>query len=309
MIMGAALAGTLFGVLSIWEAAILAIIIAPTDASLGAAVVNNEKVPKNIRQALNVESGVNDGLAFPFLLGAIIFATAESTVAAESPIFTLFFTFLTEQVVLGIVVGVVVGILGAKLIPMLVRNSWMDKYYAKISMVFMVAFAYFVAERFGGNGFIATFCMGITFNKMMSSDHKKELFEHLNIEVDMLMMITYLIFGAVMLPKALTNLNATYIIFAVLALVLTRPLAVYASFARTKTDNVTKGFVGWFGPRGIASILYIFEVLEESAHIQGTPIIYNAVMITVLLSVFAHGITAAPLSKIYGNYSKKLKLG
>jgi NhaP-type Na+/H+ or K+/H+ antiporter len=292
MIFGTIAAVLIFTDLSFWEAAILGVILSPTDASLGQSVVSNLKVPVRIRQTLNIESGLNDGIAMPFLLLAI--AIAESEVMFAKPAAFLISVFV--QIGLGLAAGLVVGYLGTKFILWGQRSGWMSRNYQKI---------YGLAELIGGNGFIAAFCFGLTSSNVAGKEESEDLYEFAEREVTILMLLTFLLFGAVMLPPAIAALNPEIVLYAVLSLTLVRMVSVGFSMVGEKVRSITTLFVGWFGPRGIASILYIFIVLESES-LPGLELIYSVVMITVLFSIYAHGITAAPAADRYGRRMSEL---
>jgi NhaP-type Na+/H+ or K+/H+ antiporter len=294
MFFGTLLAALLFAELTFWEAAVLAVILSPTDASLGQAVVTNPRVPVRIRQTLNVESGLNDGIAMPFLLLALNLAVAEESSLGQSHFLGLALTLI----VLGILVGLIVGYLSGRFIEWGQRSGWMSKEFQKISTLVLALLAYGAAELVGGNGFIAAFVMGVTMANSTRREDTEMLYEYAEVEVQGLMMLTFMIvFGAVMLPPTLDQFDGTMLLYAVLSLAVIRLASVGISLIRTKVKPVTTGFIGWFGPRGVASILYIFTVLEED--LPGESLIYNVVMLTVLISIFAHGMTAAPGAKWY----------
>jgi NhaP-type Na+/H+ or K+/H+ antiporter len=296
MIFGTIVAAVMFGVLSFWEAAILAVVLSPTDAGLGQAVVSNPHVPVRIRQTLNIESGINDGVVLPFLLLAIALALATESVSGSIDDWLL---FAAGQIVLGVVAGVLVGYLGVKFIERGQEIGWMTTEFQKISAIVLALLAYGVAELIGGNGFIAAFCLGATVGNIDQTERANLLAEHVEVEVQLLMLLVFMIFGAVMLPPALDQVNGTIVLYAIISLTLIRMVPVALSLIGTKLRPLTILFLGWFGPRGVASILYIFTVLDAEG-LNGGPIIYTTVMITVLFSIFAHGITAAPLAKWYG---------
>jgi NhaP-type Na+/H+ or K+/H+ antiporter len=296
MVLGTAVAAVLFGVLSFWEAAILAVILTPTDASLGQSVVTNPRVPVRVRQSLNIESGLNDGIAMPFLLLAI--AMAAATGPSPGGIVAWLLSAVI-QIALGVLAGAVVGYLGVKFIERGHDLGWMSEEFQKISAVALILLAYGVAELAGGNGFIAAFCMGATAGNVGRKDRGKIVSEHIEVEVQVLILLAFLIFGAVMLPPALDNLSRTIAVYAIVSLTLVRMLSVAISMIGTKVRSITTLFLGWFGPRGLASILYIFTVLETEG-IPGVDLIYDVAMVTVLVSIYAHGLTAAPGAKWYG---------
>ena len=296
MVLGTIVAALMFGILSFWEAAILAIVLTPTDAGLGQAVVTNPKVPVRIRQSLNIESGLNDGIAMPFLLLAIALAIAAETVYGNLESWLL---FAAGQIIFGLVVGVVVGYLGVKFLERGVQSGWMSSEFQKISALVLALLAYGLAELVGGNGFIAAFCMGATAGNIGQKASNKILHEYVEIEVQLLMLLTFMIFGAVLLPPVLDQVNGTIILYALISLTLIRMIPVALSLIGTQVKPVTTLFLGWFGPRGVASILYTFTVVDAEG-LAGVQLITTVVMITVLFSIFAHGITAAPLAKWYG---------
>ena len=295
MFAGTTCAVLIFTELSFWEAAILGIILSPTDASLGQSVLNNPKVPVRIRQALNIEGGLNDGIALPFLLLAVSMATSE--VVYQNPF--EFFLSVLVQIFLGIIAGVVVGYLGAKLIQWGQKSGWMSGIYQKINSLVLILVVYGLAEVIGGNGFIAAFTLGLVSSNVSSPEETEDLYEHAEIPVTILMLLTFMIFGAVMLPPAIESISPSIVLYAIISLSLVRMVPVAIGFIKAKVQPITTLFVGWFSPRGIASILYIFIVLESQS-LPGLDLIYAVVMVTVLFSIFAHGITAAPAAKRYG---------
>lgn len=294
MIAGTLLAALVFDGLTLAEAAVLGILLAPTDASLGQAVISNKAVPLRIRQTLNIESGLNDGIAMPFLLLALALVGEEFGRVSD------WIWLGAVQIVMGTVAGLVVGFLGAKFVNWGRRSGWMTIHFQKISAIAIALLSYTAANLVGGNGFVAAFVMGIMSGHFMEKREAGELSEHVEVEVDMLIMLTFMIvFGAVMLPDALRTLDWRVALYAVLSLTIVRMLPVAISLIRAKVSKETITFIGWFGPRGTASILYLFTVIEVE-EMPGKPIIYAATLITVLLSVFAHGLSASPGAKWYG---------
>ena len=294
MIAGTLVALIMFGELGFWGAAVLALILSPTDASLGQSVVSNPKVPLRIRQALNIESGLNDGIAMPFLLLAISMAVA---VGEKQPVHH-FLLSASSQILFGVIVGVVIGWLGTQFINWGRRSGWMSSQFQKISAIALALLTYAVAEVVGGNGFIAAFCLGLTFSYFSEKDYKA-MYEYSEVEGQTLIMLTFLLFGAVMLPLALDNFNSMAVLYALISLTLVRMIPVAISLIGSRVKPTTAAFIGWFGPRGTASIIYIYFVLDAEG-MTGADLIYDVVMITVLLSIILHGVTAAPGSNRYG---------
>jgi NhaP-type Na+/H+ or K+/H+ antiporter len=301
MIFGTIAAVLIFTELTFWEAAILGVILTPTDASLGQSVVSNPKVPVRIRQTLNIESGLNDGIAMPFLL--LVIAIAESELVYSRP--TEFLLSVVVQILLGIGAGLVIGFLGVKFIQWGKRSGWMSSAYQKITSLALILLVYGAAELIGGNGFIAAFCYGITSSNVAGKEESEDLYEYAEIELTVLMLLTFLLFGAVMLPPAVEALSPEIVLYAVLSLTLVRMVSVAISMIREKVRPITTLFIGWFGPRGVASILYVFIVLESES-LPGLELIYAVAMVTVLFSIFAHGITAAPAADRYGMQMEEL---
>ena len=300
MLLGTLVAAAMFGDMPFWEAAILAIILAPTDASLGQPVVSNPKVPVRIRQTLNIESGLNDGIALPFLLLAVSMAEATEVTAGTARIGTGYWLGLAaSQILFGILAGVIVGFFGIKFIELGHRRRWMTHAFEKISAVALALLAYGLAELVGGNGFIAAFSMGIALGNTSRSKMSEELHEHIEVEVALLMLLTFLLFGSVLLPLALDHIDGMVVFYAVFSLTLIRMVPVAISLIGSKVRPGTVLFLGWFGPRGVASILYVFIMLDAEG-LAASEMIFTVVMVTVLFSIFAHGMTAAPAARRYG---------
>ena len=295
MIAGTLVAFIMFGELGFWGAVVLAVILSPTDASLGMSVVSNPRVPMRIRQALNIESGLNDGIAMPFLLLAISMAVA---VGNKQPVH-LFLLSTISQILLGIIVGVIVGWLGAQFINWGRRSGWMSSQFQKLSTIALMLLTYGAAEVVGGNGFIAAFCLGLTSSYFIGQGSDELLYEFSEVAVQALIMLTFLMFGAVMLPIALDSSNGMVVFYALISLTLVRMIPVAISLIGARVKPITTAFIGWFGPRGTASIIYIYFVLDAEG-ITGVDLIYDVVVITVLLSIILHGVTAAPFSNLYG---------
>jgi len=301
MIVGALVAAGMFKELGIWSAVILAIILTPTDASLGESVVEDESVPPRIRQALNVESGLNDGIALPFLILAVAMAVSEDIGLWSGG----FLKLTASQIVFGALAGFVIGYLGTYYVVFGVKSRWMSDIYVKITWMALVLITFGVAELINGNGFIAAFVFGITSGNIISKRKGNELYEFVKVENTFLMLVTYIFFGMVMLAPVLLDVNIRIIVYALLSLTVVRMLPVAISLIGTKLTPYSFLFLGWFGPRGIASILYILTVMSNEK-ITGKETIFDVVMITVFMSVLLHGISAAPLSKRYGEYIAKL---
>lgn len=292
MIAGTVTATIIFPNFPLWEAALLAAILAPTDAALGQAVVSAHAVPVRIRQAINVESGLNDGIALPAVL--LFAALASSSHGTDSNNWVL---FAILQVTLGPLAGVFIGYFGGKLLDTAVEKGWVTNSFQGIGVLSLAFFTFSIAELVGGNGFIACFVGGLVFGNTIKHPCKF-LFEFMEGDGELLILITFLIFGLTMLPAGIELLNPMYLLYALLSLTVIRMLPIAISLIGTGVRLPTHLFLGWFGPRGLASILFVLLILEESEIMYGTEIL-TVTVITVVLSAFLHGISAAPLANLY----------
>jgi NhaP-type Na+/H+ or K+/H+ antiporter len=279
--------------LGLWEAAALAAILAPTDAALGQATVSNPAVPGRIRQALNVESGLNDGLSLPLVL--ITLALASASEQAGSWEYWLWFA--GKQVVLGPLAGAAVGFGGGWLIVRATQSGWMSHVFQDLAALGLSVLAYCGAELLGGNGLIAAFVCGLTLGNTAPAVCTC-LREFAEAEGQLLVLITFLAFGAVMVVPALADCSWRTLVYAGLSLTVVRMLPVCLSLLGAKLKPPTWLFIGWFGPRGLASILFALLMFDRF-QLKGMGEIFSVVVVTVFFSVFAHGISAAPLARAY----------
>lgn len=292
---GTLFASFLFPTFSIFEMALLAAILAPTDAALGQAVVSDTAVPEDVRQSLNVESGLNDGIALPVIL--MFAACAQAGAHAQGELLD-WVIFGAKQITLGPAIGITVGYVAARLVDYTVERGWLSGAAEGIAVVATAVLAYTAAEQVHGNGFIAAFVAGLVFgNTVKHTCH--QLFEFMESEGQLLTLFTFFLFGAAMLPEALPVVALPAIVFAVLSLFVVRPLAIALSLTGTSVDWASKAFYGWFGPRGLASVLFALLIVEGAPIGHGQDI-FNVVMLTVLFSAVLHGVTAAPLAKRFG---------
>lgn len=289
---GALVAVILLPDLPIWEAAILATVLAPTDASLGAAVVESKLVPPRIREALTVESGLNDGLSMPFLVLFIALAGFELHGRGQP-----WLVFAAEQIGLGVLVGLAIGGVGGKLIPSFVCRGWIADGAKQIAMLSLAILAWLAADAIGGNGFIAAFVAGGTL-RMGYSHADKHMDEFMEGGGDLLIYFVFFYFGLVAAPW-LPYITLTVWLYGILSLTLVRMLPVALSMRGRKLQPVSVLFMGWFGPRGLASIVLGLIYLEELTVISVNSSILLAMIATVLLSIYAHGISANPAIKLY----------
>jgi NhaP-type Na+/H+ or K+/H+ antiporter len=289
---GALLAYGIFD-LTIAEALVLAVVLAPTDAALGQAVVTEPRLPSRIRQGLNVESGLNDGICVPLLFIVLASAEVESDVASGHRAITI----IAEEIGYGIVGGVAAGALVSALVATAGRRGLITGAWLQVIPVAGATLAYAVAAALGGSGFIAAFLAGGIFGGLV--ERESEEAARLSDEVgDVLDGVTFVVFGAVLLGPALAHVDWRVALYAVLSLTVVRMAPVAIAMLGTRARAPTVAFLGWFGPRGLASIVFAVIVVQE-AQLPQTGTILVTTYATVGLSVFAHGITAAPLASRY----------
>jgi NhaP-type Na+/H+ or K+/H+ antiporter len=294
--LGALLAALLFTSLTTIEAIVLAIVLAPTDAALGQAVVTEPRLPSRIRQSLNIESGLNDGICVPLLLIALAAAEVDDKVTTSHHAWTI----VGEEIGYGILAGVIAGLAAAAVVALAYRRGLVTGAWLQVIPLAGAALSYGVAIALGGSGFIAAFVAGAIFGRMVSAE--SEVASRLNEEIGGLLGgITFLVFGAVLLGPALKHFSWQIGLYAVLSLTLVRMLPVAIAMIGTGARLPTLGFLGWFGPRGLASIVFAIIVVEE-AHLPGTQTILLTAYLTIGLSVFAHGISAAPCARAYARW-------
>ncbi len=301
VVFGAIAAVFLFPGFSLWEAALLAAILAPTDAALGQAVVSAKAVPVRIRQALNVESGLNDGIALPAVL---LFAAMASAAGPDESGGRDWIAFGLLQVTLGPLAGIAIGYLGARLVDGAAAAEWMTEPFEGISVLAMALLSFAGAELIGGNGFIAAFVSGLVFGNTIRNPCRF-LLEFMETEGQLLMLLTFLVFGAAMLPEGLHGIDWAIVAYAGLSLTLIRMGPVALSLIGTGVRGATVTVLGWFGPRGLASILFALLIVEE-AGIPHAEEILIATVVTVALSAILHGVSAAPLAGAYGRMAKRI---
>ena len=293
-------AGTLAGLalfpqLDLWTAAALATILAPTDAALGLPVVSNKRLPSRIRQGLNVESGLNDGVCVPLLLIFLTLAQAEEGVGHIEPL-----RVVAEEIGFGTIGGILAGALCAVVLRRFAARGWMEGTWQQINAVAAPLLAYTVAVALGGSGFIAAFVAGIVFGAMAGerAEHSTFLAEQSG---ELLNAVTFLLFGAVLLGPAFADLDWRVALYAVGSLTVVRMLPVALAMLGAGMRWVTVGFLGWFGPRGLASIVFVL-ILVEQTELPERSLLLTVVTWTVALSVYAHGLTAWPGANRYADW-------
>jgi NhaP-type Na+/H+ or K+/H+ antiporter len=283
---GAVAYGLFDGELVFWEALVLATVIAPTDAALGQSVVSNPRLPGRIRQALNVESGLNDGLVVPLFTIFLALAVAEEVTAASAG------RVIVEKLGYGLLVGVGLGLVGGWLVTRASKRGWMTGESQQLGVAAMAVLAWWSAEEIGGSGFIAAFVGGVTLGHTARWVGPKVV----DFTEDTGALLNWFVFFGFGLVAIELVEAATWqmVLFAVLALTVVRMLPVALAMLGTGLRPLTVGFLGWFGPRGLASIILALLVIEEEPELPGGATIVVVMAVAVLMSVYAHGLTAAP---------------
>ena len=277
------------------EALVLAVVLAPTDAALGQAVVTDENVPARIRQGLNIESGLNDGLCVPLLTIALAIAQTDAGETTGTHAVRL----VVEAIGWGVVGGVVAGV-GAGMVLRVARHrGWIERHWIGVVPVIAAAAAFGLADASGGSGFIAAFVGGAVFGAVTGRDSGGAQFAE---EVGgVLNGVTLIVFGGVVLGAVWAQIDAQEVLYAVLSLTLVRMVPVAIAMIGSHARPPTVLFLGWFGPRGLASIVFGVVVIE-AAGLPHTSDLVVALTVTIALSVFAHGVTAAPLARRYSSW-------
>ncbi|EQB2596898.1 cation:proton antiporter [Aeromonas salmonicida] len=289
------LGGTLFGLwlypdLPLLELAILSTILAPTDAALGKAVVSNPAVPAPIREGLNQESGLNDGICVPvlLLLLALIAPTEQHTGTGM-----LAMTLLLEEIGIGLLVALVLTSLTIRLLKTSYLNGWQLPLWRQLTMPGLALLCFALAQTLGGSGFIAAFVGGLLMGRRLG-EHKHAYMDSCEGYGDLLSVVIWMVFGATLMPMLPMLLHWQYWLYAAASLTLLRMLPVWLSLLGTGLKPELILFIGWFGPRGLASIVFAVMVLQHKPALLGQEPIIATVLCTIILSVILHGISANP---------------
>ena len=279
---------------SIWLALLVGAALAPTDAALGAGMLANPVVPARFRRLINVESGLNDGIATPFVSVALAGAAAGGDVAGHGP------AKAVTELAVGILIGVVVGGTGGLLVNAVRQRGWAAESFAGSAVLGLAVCAYASAVAVEGNGFIAAFVGGLAFGT--TGGRRGEPLVPFVEEIGALVsLLVWLAFGAVAVVPAFETATWPIVLYAVLSLTVVRMVPVAVALIGARLGLATVALVAWFGPRGLASVVFALLALEE----LGDPTAGRAVAviaITVVLSVVLHGATAEPLAVRYAKW-------
>ena len=294
LVLGAVVAMLVVPGLTWAEAALIAAVLAPTDAALGMAVVTDKAVPVRIRRALNIESGLNDGIATPFVTVFLAVVVGEVANEGGSPVLDAL-----TQIAIAIAVAIVVGGLGGRALVWSTQREWSSHTTRQLFVLALAFVAYVGAVELGGNGFVSAFVAGLVFGAVDEGNRKAISFTE---DVAMFAsLLVWTVFGAFFVgPVFAGGFSASSVVYAVLSLTLIRMAPVAVALLGEGFSPLTTGFMGWFGPRGLASVVFTLIAVED---LQGsgvdTPLVEVATW-TILLSVLLHGLTARPFSAAYG---------
>ena len=278
---------------------VMALILAPTDAALGKAVVTQKSVPKEIRSAINVESGLNDGIVFPVLITTLLLIIAHKEFGSDSS----WGFYLLKQISFGVIVGAFSGFISAKTLTFVMKKEWVEDVYLNLSPVSIAILTYYIAEYIGGNGFIAAFVGGAFFGNF-STLFKSEQKLFLESEGEILILVSFLVFGLTFIPATYEQWSPKVIAYSFMSLTVFRMLPVVVSLVGVKIPMWSKLFIAWFGPRGIASILYVMTVAHSVESIDLKDELFSIITLTILLSILLHGLSAKPLANLYAKEFK-----
>jgi NhaP-type Na+/H+ or K+/H+ antiporter len=295
MLLGTGLGLLMFSSAGIMAILLMAFILSPTDAALGQAVVKSEAVPLEIRHSISVESGLNDGIALPPILIclALLGANADGQEGA-------WLGFVIKQITLGPIVGMIVGWTGGWLIQKMSDRGWMEETFQRLSALPLAILAFACAELIGGNGFISAFVAGLGVRVAITSTAVRHQVQEFGETVGtQFILVVFLVFGLTLVPAATEFWGWPELLYALASLTIIRMLPVTISLLGLGLDWRTIAFIGWFGPRGIASVLYLLMAIAAIGF-AGYEQVMSVMVLTIVISVFAHGITAVPLSQRYG---------
>ena len=278
----------------LWELALVAAILAPTDAALSQPIITDPRIPERIGRSLSAESGLNDGFALPFVLFFGCFAVGGIHNEVQVP----WWVFVGQQVGLGALIGGVIGYAGGWLLRLAQDRGLTSDRFGGIAVLALAGIAYLAAQAGHGNGFLAAFVAGLAFGEVLRG-RSRFVFEFIETEGQMLAVLSFFVIGAVLLPEGLPHMTWPMVALVLASLFVLRPVAIWLSLAGAGIGTKEKLFYGWFGPRGLATALFALLVLDAFDLLQMRDEILAVAAITVLLSAVLHGLTAAPAAKLF----------
>ena len=291
--LGFGLAVLMFDGLSLYEAAILATMLAATDAALGKAVITNKAVPAQIREGLNIESGLNDGICVPIVLFFIALAVGGEHGDSEASAIAL----VAQELGIGMAVGMGLAFVGSLLLRWCWKQGWVTEIWIQVTVVGLAITSFAAAQSLHGSGYIAAFTGGLLFG-FMAKDATHKLVLAAEGTGETLALVTWMLFGAMVIGPAFQKFSWEVVVYAMLSLTVIRVVPIFLSLAGSGESVSSRLFLGWFGPRGLASI--VFAIIVINAEVPGAELLAIVVICTVFLSLVAHGVTAHPLARWLG---------
>lgn len=296
---GAVLAGALLDLP--WGLALfLGAALAPTDAALSVQVIEDERIPMRLRRSLNVESGLNDGIATPIVTVALAVAASQLGITTESVSIEL--GAALRELGTGVAVGALVGGVGALVLNRATRGGWIAPGGRRLAALALALGAFAITLAADGNGFIAAFVAGAAFGALadreeLDLDRVDELPE---LGGELLALVVWFLFGATLLPFAVEHLGGAAVLYAVASLTIVRMVPVALALLGAGLDRPTTAFLAWFGPRGLASVVFALLAIEELGGTdEATAVTITAIALTIAASILLHGLTAGPGGRRY----------
>ena len=294
IVLGYGVGELLFPQVSLLEIVLLAVMLAPTDAALGKPVIANPAIPSNFREGLNIESGLNDGICVPILFVFLLLAQGEG---GEYSVGWLVSKYMIEKIGIGLATGLLITAVAVVLLHFSKKHGLVSRVWMQVPVVALAISCFGVAQLLGGSGFIAAFVGGILFG-VRNREHRKILLQSAEGTGNVFAMVTWVIFGALAVGPALQNLSWSVLVYSLLSLTVIRMLPVFVVLSGMKLSVEAKLFTGWFGPRGLASI--VFAVVVMQAKLPHGDVLVHVVACTVILSVLLHGLSAVPWVESFG---------
>lgn len=302
--LGTLCAALVFTNLSLIEAAILATMLAATDAALGKGVITNKLVPARIREGLNFESGLNDGLCVPVLLLLIAFASGGQTEHGTSSFPGL--QLVAMELGIGALVGVSLAVCATLLIRLSLARGWLSDIWMQITLATLAFACFATAQSLHGSGYIASFTGGLAFG-FIKGEKSHSMLRSAEAVGETFALLTWFVFGGAVISQTLPLFTWKMVLYAALSLTVVRMVPIFWSLAYSGETTSSKLFLGWFGPRGLASVVFAIIVVNEN--LPGSNFMALVVILTVFASLILHGITANPLAKRMGGKEGRKEKG
>jgi sodium/hydrogen antiporter len=296
MVAGTAVAVMAFPSLPLALAGLIATSLAPTDAALSASVIADERLPIGVRRVLNVESGINDGIATPVVTFCIASAATALGLVAHDYDDGL---SALGQLAIGAGVGAGIALAGGRLVAVAHQRGWMQHGSRRLAMLSLALLAFLAASEAGGNPFVSAFIGGLVFGTTARADAADSV-ELTEAAGSLLSLVLWFIFGAGFVLPAFDDLSVRIVLYAVASLTVVRMVPVAVALLGSGQRRPTVAFVGWFGPRGLASVVFALLAVEELGYTDPRVVAsVNTIAVTIVFSIIAHGVTARPLATRY----------